>query len=52
MPDGTRCSSHFMTSRYAISTEYEIKLKHANSIMCPLMIYSDGVCLGTRNRVS
>ena len=51
LADGTKCWSHFMSSEYAKCTEEEVKSYNNEAILIPLIVYSDGVALGQRNKV-
>jgi hypothetical protein len=51
LEDGTKCWSHFMSSEYAKYTEEEVKSYNPDAILIPLIIYNDGVALGSRQKV-
>jgi hypothetical protein len=52
LDNGKECFSNLMSSLYAKNTEEEIKNIHTEAIFCPLIVYSDGVALELRKRVS
>ena len=52
LENGEVCYSNLMSSSYAKNSEKEIKQLHTEGIFCPLIVYSDGVPLGWRRRVS
>ena len=52
LENGNVCYSNLMSSSYAKYSEKEIRNLHSEAILCPLIVYSDGVALGLRRRVS
>ena len=50
--NGSICYTNMMSSKYAKYTEEHIKNIHSEGILVPLIVYSDGVALGLRKKVS
>ena len=49
---GEVCFSNLMSSNYAKCTESNIKSLHSSGLLLPLIVYSDGVAMGLRSKVS
>jgi hypothetical protein len=47
----TPCWSHTMSSQWAFHTSREIKSLDADGILCPVVVYVDGVVMGMRKKV-
>ena len=49
--NNTPCWAHMMTSPWAKHTSREIKAIDASGVLCPVIVYVDGVVMGLRKKV-